>query len=131
MATHPLNLAFRFALECAALWVFARLGISLGEGAVGYGLAILFVLVAASVWAVFRTPNDGGRPVVCVAGWTRLILEGALFTLAIGTLLELGDSGVAVLLAGAVAVHYSFSYDRVARMLRGDKVGKDEAKREP
>ncbi|HVT72207.1 MAG TPA: YrdB family protein [Lacunisphaera sp.] len=120
MANHPLNLAFRFLLECGAVWTFARFGMSLGEGAARYGWACLLALGAMLIWGVFRMPNDGGRPVVPVSGRVRLVLEFTIFAFATGALFRLGEPGPAWLLVGAVAVHYSLSYDRVGRMLHAN-----------
>lgn len=92
-----------------------------------YGLAGLFVLAAAAAWGVFRMPGDGGRPLVSISGRVRFALELAIFALAVGALISLGDYGVAAAIAAAVIVHYSLSYDRVGRMLRRSDVRSNNA----
>lgn len=84
-----------------------------------YALALGVPLAAAAAWGVFRVPNDGGKPVVLVPGWARLLLEAVFFGFAIWGLFDAGATTWGWVFALLVAVHYLLSYDRVLRLLRG------------
>ena len=118
MSNTPLNLALRFMLELAMLAALGVAGWSLGQGAFGYLLAVGLPLIAAALWGVFRVPNDGGKPVVQVAGIVRLLLEAILFSAATVGLVLAGRSTAAALLGGITLLHYLISWDRVGRLLR-------------
>jgi hypothetical protein len=68
MGYHPINLALRFLLELAALYFIGRWGWVQYDGIWRYILAIGLPLVAATIWGVFRVPDDGGAPVVRALG---------------------------------------------------------------
>jgi hypothetical protein len=76
MAYHPLNLAFRFVLELAALAAMASYGWHLTEHtAPRLVAAIGLPLLAAAMWGVFAVPGDrsrSGKAPVAVPGWVRL-----------------------------------------------------------
>jgi len=71
----------------------------------------------AKAWAVFRVPNDGGKPVVEVSGRVRLALEAAVFGGAVSALALSGKTTLAAWLAGAVVLHNLLSWDRLRRLL--------------
>lgn len=121
MGFHPLNLGLRFLLELAALFALGVWGRSLNAGFLGYMWMVLFPLLAATVWATFRAPEDrsaSGRAPVAVPGWVRLLLEAAFFTWSAWGLSQAGYSTQAAVLAGITLLHYALSYDRIAWLLR-------------
>jgi hypothetical protein len=75
-----------------------------------------------AVWAIFRTPGDGGgQGLVATPGPARLALELAFFGLAVLALLtahanERAD-WFALALGTGVVVHYALSWDRVLWLL--------------
>jgi hypothetical protein len=123
VANHPLNLALRFALELALLAALGVYGWQAGTGAWRWLLALLLPLAAAAVWGIFRVPNDGGAPVVQVPGIVRLLIEIALFALAVWALAAAGHPRWALALGGVTLLHYALSYDRVLWLLRGAPAG--------
>ena len=117
---HPVNLAFRFVLEIAALTAIAVGGYAMGSGAWAWILAITLPLVAAVVWGTFNVPGDrsrSGEAPVSVSGGVRLIIELGVFALAV-VLLSFVAPFVALLLGIAVAIHYLLSLDRIRWLLR-------------
>jgi len=117
MAWHPANLAFRFFLELAALAAFGALGWHAGPGSARYLLAAVAVAVPAATWAIFRVPNDGGRPAVTVPGLVRLGIELDFFGAAVAALAFIGHPVLAVALGGPVIIHYALSRERVRLLL--------------
>ncbi len=121
MGQNPFNLALRFLLELVALFAVGYWGWHSGTGAGRYLLAIGLPLIAAAVWAVFRVPGDAsasGNAPVAVPGWTRLLLELALFVCAAWGLFAAGARLPASIFAVVVVLHYALSYDRIAWLLQ-------------
>ena len=121
MSKHPLNLALRFLLELAAIVAFGAWGYSLSEGGTKILLAILFPLLFAILWGVFAVqgdPSRSGKTVVQTPGWIRLILELGLFSAAAWMLFDLGHTLPAIIYGVVVFLHYAFSYDRIAWLLK-------------
>ncbi len=116
---HPVNLAFRFLLEVAAL-------LALGFGtyaivsdalptALAWVVALAVPLVAATAWATFNVPGDksrSGEAPVPVPGIVRLLVEFNVFVVAV-VLVWFASPTAAVVLALAVLVHYALSIDRI------------------
>ncbi|MCC6387369.1 MAG: DUF2568 domain-containing protein [Dehalococcoidia bacterium] len=117
MAWHPANLAFRFFLELAALAAFGALGWHAASGPARFLVAAVAIAIPAAVWAIFRVPNDGGRPVVTVPGIVRLWIETDFFGAAIGALAFIGQPVLAAALGGPVIVHDAISQERVRLLL--------------
>ncbi len=118
---HPINLAFRFLLELAAIFTFGFWGYSQAGGATGVLLAILLPLLFAVLWGVFAVkgdPSRSGKTVVQTPGILRLLLELGLFGLAAWMLLDLDHSLIALIFGSAVVIHYFISFDRVAWLLK-------------
>lgn len=116
MGTHPLNLAFRFLLEFAALWAMGLWGWRFGAGGWGIVLAGGLPLLAALVWGVFAVPGDPSRGkdgLVAVAGTIRILIEAAFFGFATWAFYDAGEMGPAIGLGIAVIVHYGLSLDRL------------------
>src|SRR5512139_1897123 len=113
MGYHPLNLALRFVLELVALYFIGRWGWVSFDGLWRYGLAIGLPLIAATIWGVFRVPDDGGAPVVRVPGIIRLLIEAVFFGFAIWGLFDSGATTTGWIFAGITLLHYIISYDRL------------------
>ncbi|MBS0028980.1 YrdB family protein [Chitinophaga sp. 22321] len=118
MNTHPVNLAIRFLLEIIMLIVLSCWGWQLGSHWLAYVLAVGFPLAAATLWGVFRIPNDPKPAPVAIPGTARLLLEWILFGLAVYGLREIGRPEAGLWMAIVVIVHYAVSYDRTFVMLR-------------
>ena len=117
---HPVNLAFRFALEIAALTAIAVGGYAISSGALAWILAIALPLAAAVVWGTFNVPGDrsrSGEAPVSVSGGVRLVIELGVFAMAV-VLVSSVASLVALVLGIAVAIHYLLSLDRIRWLLR-------------
>ncbi len=117
---HPFNLAFRFALEIAALIAIAIGAYAITSGPLAWILAISLPLIAAVVWGTFNVPGDqsrSGEAPVVVSGGARLVIELGVF--AAGVVLVSFASPVAAFALGvAVAIHYLLSMDRIRWLLR-------------
>jgi len=126
VSLHPLNLAVRFLLEIAALVALGYWGFSQHDGAWQFLLGLGLPLVAAAAWGIFAVPGDrsrSGDAPVPVPGIVRLLLELALFGLAVWALYDAGNTVLALVLAGVTAVHHALSYDRIGRLLRYRRTG--------
>jgi hypothetical protein len=121
MSKHPLNSAVRLLLEMTAIVSFGIWGYHQTETGMRILLAILLPLGFAALWGVFAVKDDpsrSGKTVVQTPGIIRLLLELGLFGAAAWMMLDL-DYSLAALIFGAVAlVHYAFSWDRVAWLLK-------------
>ena len=118
---HPINLALRFLLELAAIFVFGFWGHSQAGGGTAILLAVLLPLLFAVLWGVFAVrgdPSRSGKTVVQTPGILRLLLELGLFGLAAWMLLDLDYSLLALILGLAVIIHYIFSFDRITWLLK-------------
>lgn len=118
MGNHPVNLALRFMLELAALYFIGRWGWVRFYGVWRYVFAIGLPLIAATIWGVFRVPNDGGAPVVQVPGAIRLLIEAVFFGFATWGLFDSGATTTGWIFGGITLLHYILSYDRIQRILK-------------
>ena len=78
-------------------------------------------IIVATVWGVFAVPGDricSGKAPVPVPGFIRLLLELMIFAGGVAALIASGRMIVGIVLAAAVLVHYSLSYDRVYWLLK-------------
>lgn len=117
MNTNPVNLALRFLLEIVMLiilgcWGWHLSGIGRYIGVAGLPIA------AATLWGVFRIPNDPKPAPIAIPGILRLLLELGLFGFASWALYDLGYSTLSLIMAAVVTVHYIVSYDRTWVMLK-------------
>lgn len=114
--------AIRFTLELAMLAGLAYWGYNLSQTTlVRLFLAIVLPLGAAIAWGVFRAPGDqsAGKPgVVPVPGWVRLLLEFALFGLAVAGTWWSGSRIAAETLLTFTVLHYLMTWQRVWWLLR-------------
>lgn len=121
MGSNPINLAFRFILEIAALIAIGSWGWGQSDGALRYVLAIGLPLVAATLWGTFAVlddPSRSGKAPVPVPGVVRLLLELAFFGAAAFGLYASDRVALSLIMAGAVIVHYALSYDRIGWLLK-------------
>ncbi|NJC97132.1 MAG: hypothetical protein C3F07_18155 [Anaerolineales bacterium] len=118
MGQNPINLALRFFLELAALYLIGRWGWLQSGGILRYLLAVGLPLMAAIIWGAFRVPGDGGAPRVKVSGIVRLFIEILFFGFAIWSLFDTGAAKAGWILGGIVLFHYVISYDRIVWLLR-------------
>ncbi len=121
MWQNPLNQALRFLLEIAALIAVGVWGWSAGSGAARYLLALGLPAVAATLWGVFRVPDEPpamSPAPVAVPGLVRLLLELALFAVAVWGLFDAGATTAAWLLGGIALGHYLISADRLLWLVR-------------
>ncbi len=118
MNTNPVNLAIRFALEIAMLIALACWGWHLSDTWIKYLLAVAFPVLAAILWGVFRIQNDPNPAPVEIPGIIRLLLELALFGIAVWALYDIGFGKLGLTMAIIVIAHYLVSYDRTWVMLR-------------
>lgn len=113
------NLALHFVLELCAMaalvyWGFQTGGGWLGKIILGIGIPAL----VAFAWGTFRVPNDPGRAPMPVPGPLRLLLELAVFGLAIAGLVAAGRPSLAWMFGLAVVINYALMYDRLVWLLR-------------
>lgn len=118
MNTNPINLAVRFLLEIAMLIILGYWGWHLSAGWARYVAALGLPVIAATLWEVFRIPNDPKPAPVEVPGIVRLLLEWALFGCAVFALFGLGYFTLSLVMAIIIKLHYIVSYDRTWAMLR-------------
>ncbi|MGI9667262.1 MAG: YrdB family protein [Acidimicrobiia bacterium] len=116
---HPANLAFRFALEIAALIAIAFGAYSLASGPFAWAIAVALPLVAAVAWGTFNVPGDrsrSGAAPVPVPGVVRLLIELDVFLAAV-FLLWFAAPVASIVLACCVVLHYALSIDRIRWLL--------------
>jgi Protein of unknown function (DUF2568) len=118
MNTNTVNLAVRFLLEIVILIAFACWGWHSTGGWLRYIAAAGLPAIAATLWGVFRIPDDPKPAPVAISGIIRLLLEWALFGLAAWALYDLGYVRSSIVTAIIVIIHYLVSYDRTWAMLR-------------
>lgn len=117
---HPVNLAFRFVLEIAALVALGLGGYALGDGPTQWVFAALFPLVAVLAWATFNVPGDrsrSGAARVPVPGLVRLLVELDVFAAAV-IVVWFANPTFSVVLLTFVSIHYLMSIDRIKWLLR-------------
>jgi hypothetical protein len=121
MSKHPLNSAVRLLLEMAAIASFGIWGYHQTETGIRILLAILMPLGFAVVWGVFAVrddPSRSGKTVVQTPGIIRLLLELGLFGIAAWMFLDQGYSLSAIVFGAVALVHYAFSWDRIAWLIK-------------
>jgi len=109
MGQNPINLALRFFLELAALYCMGYWGWTQHEGLLRYLLAIGVPLLAATIWGVFRVPEDGGPPRVRISGIVRFLIEIIFFGFATWGLFEAGAITAGWIFGGLTLFHYMIS----------------------
>jgi len=118
---NPVNLTLRFLLEVTALGALGWWGWAQTDSWWRIPLAIGVVLLAAIVWGTFAVPNDpsrGGDGLVQVPGVVRLAVELLIFGVAAYALKSVGRPTLAIVFTTLVVIHYAWSYERVAWLIR-------------
>lgn len=118
---NPVNLSLRFLLEITALGALGWWGWSLTDSWWRWLDGVALVLVAALAWGVFAIPDDpsrGGQGFARVPGIARLALELLVFGAGAYALKAVGRPNLAIGIFALVAVHYAWSYERVASLLK-------------
>lgn len=118
MSKHPLNLLIRFLMEIAALVILAMWGWHYTSNWLRYLLAIGLPLLAATLWGIFRIPNDPNPAPVEVPGIVRLAYELFLFGFASWALYNMGYMSAACTMSIITIISYTAGYDRTLKMLK-------------
>lgn len=118
MSITTVGLGLHFLLELCALAAMVYAGFRLGDSLpVRLLLGVVLPIVAALVWGIFRVPNDPGAAIVAVPGPLRLLIEWAVFGVAIGMLFAAGQPVWAAVFLAAVVLDYVIMNARVLRLL--------------
>ncbi len=91
------------------------------EGWLRFLLAIALPILIAVVWGTFAVPDDpsrSGAAPIPVSGINRLVIESAVFAIAIWTLYDLGCIQLSRNLSIIVTAHYVASYDRLIWLIK-------------
>jgi hypothetical protein len=118
---NPVNLALRFSLEVIALGALGWWAWAQTESWWRAPLAVGVVVLTATLWGTFAVPNDpsrGGSGLIQVPGIARLVLELLVFGGATYALNALGRQTLASVFAILVVVHYAWSYERLAWLIK-------------
>jgi len=121
MSSNPINLAFRFLLEIAALFALGYWGWTQHDGIWRFVWCIGLVVLAAVIWGTFRVPGDSsssGRAPVPVPGVVRLVIELTLFAAASWAFFAAGQPLWGWALGILAIIHYALSYDRILWLLK-------------
>jgi hypothetical protein len=113
IAYSPLNLLLAFLLELFMLVIFIIFGLEINPI-----WALIFPLLAAVIWGIFRVDNDPGKAIVKIPGALRLVIEIGLFSLAAVCLAIMSQDELALLFMITVAIHYLISFEHVVWLLR-------------
>lgn len=118
---NPINLALRFFLEVIALGALGWWAWAQTDSWWRAPFAIAVVLLTTILWGTFAVPNDpsrGGAGLVQVPGIARLALELLVFGAAAFALKMLGRPTFASAFAILVVLHYAWSHERVAWLIK-------------
>jgi Protein of unknown function (DUF2568) len=119
MSITTIGLGLHFVLELCALVAMIYAGFRLGDSLwMRLLLGVVMPMLAAVAWGVLRVPNDPGAAIIAVPGRLRLVLEWAIFGLAIGMLSMAGRPMLAIIFLVAVLIDYVIMTERVLRLLR-------------
>lgn len=118
MGSHPVNLALRFLLELAVLAAAGYWGWTDHQGVWRLVWGVGLPIALAVVWGTLRVNGDPHDALIPVPGAVRLLLELAIFVIAVVLLVAADQPRWATILGAAVAAHYVVSYDRIAWLLK-------------
>jgi len=93
-------------------------GWHVNSGWIQYAAAAGLPIIAATLWGVFRIPNDPKPAPVAVPGIVRLLLEWLLFGSAVLALFTMGYVVLSLIMGITLKLHYIVSYDRTWAMLQ-------------
>jgi len=122
MTGYRLDRALCALLEGAAILAYGYWGWIAHDGWARCAWAAGAMIVAATVWDVFRVPGDGVRPTVPVPGGVRLIIEAAFFT-GVASSLAVVRPELGIAYALLVAIHYTVTHERLAWLLSASEDG--------
>lgn len=119
MSKNIFVLALYFFMELAGLFSIGYGAWNITEGIwrpiFGLGLPIL----AATIWGIFRVPNEPHPvPPVKVSGVIRLLIEAAFFGSAVLLLYATHQQNTALIFGAVIVFLYLISYDRIIRLLK-------------
>ena len=118
MSNNPLNLALRFVLELAALAALGYWAWTQHTGGLRWLLVLALPTAAAAIWGIFRVPGDPSDAPIKISGGVRLAIEACFFGVATLALALSDRSQWAIVFGAVVVLHYSLSFDRIARLIR-------------
>ena len=121
MASNPINLALRFALEIAALFALGYWGWTQHDGIWRFMWSIGLVVLAGVIWGTFAVPDDpsrSGNAPVPVPGLVRLLIELVFFAAGTWAFFAAGQALWGTLLGILTVIHYALSYDRLLWLLK-------------
>ena len=116
MTGYRLDRALSVVLEGAAILGYGYWGWTVHDGWARFAWAAGAMIVAATVWDVFRVPGDGVSPRVPVPGGVRLIIEAAFFA-GVASSLAAGRPELGIAYALLVAIHCILTRERLAWLL--------------
>ena len=102
----PANEGLRFFLELCALAAVSYWGWSEFDGALRWILVVAAPLAVALVWGRWMAPKSSTR----VHDPWRLVIELVIFGAAAVALLDADQTTLAVVMAGATAVHLALTF---------------------
>ncbi|MEZ5383836.1 MAG: DUF2568 domain-containing protein [Microthrixaceae bacterium] len=117
----PVNATVRIVCELVALY---GIGAGVWSGTSSWLAALVLPVIAATVWGVFRVPDDPKPPPVVVPGVVRLAIEALV--LGAGAL-GLGAAHgwlAAGIFGGVLAVHYTTTPVRLRHVLASRRWGR-------
>lgn len=121
MGSNPINLAFRFILEIAALFALGYWGWTQHDGYWRFVWTIGLIVLAAVIWGTFNVPDDPGRSgkaPVPVPGAVRLVIELAFFAAGTWAFFAAQRPLWCLALGILTVIHYALSYDRIMWLLK-------------
>ena len=122
MSGYRLDRALCVVLEGTAILAYGYWGWTVHDGWARFAWAAGAMIVAATVWDVFRVPGDGVRPRVPVPGGVRLVIEAAFFA-GVASSLAVGRPELGIVYALLVAIHYTLTHERLAWLLSDGEDG--------
>ena len=119
MAYLPINLGIHVILELVALYGLGYWGWTQAPGFWRYALALLLPLAVTVAWVTFRAiePIKPRHIPVVVQGRVRLIMELAIFALAVSAFIATGRYIGGAVFGFFILFHYLTSIDRVHWLL--------------
>ena len=122
MTGYRLDRALCVVLESTAILAYGFWGWTAHDGWARFAWAAGAMIVAATIWDVFRVPGDGVRPRVPVQGGVRLIIEAAFFA-GVASSLAASRPELGIAYALLVAIHYTFTHERLVWLLSAGEDG--------
>lgn len=106
----PVNAAVRFVCELVALYGIGAGGFAWTDSWIA---AVALPVVAATLWGVFRVPDDPGVPPVAVPGALRLAIEAVVLGSGALGLWAAHGPPAGILFTTVLVVHYATTPGRL------------------